>query len=123
MRISDWSSDVCSSDLAKRAGVLSSPGCGPDRHKDSMWIWRAPLDESLKRAHFLRMKIETASRPLRQHEIAIRAGGVAATLVLIAGPKLAGPVMAPRWGGGTVAQLYTPPLLGDPAICVLWQGL
>src|SRR3546814_17395050 len=122
MRISDWSSDVCSSDLAKRAGVLSSPGCGPDRHKDSMWIWRAPLDESLKRAHFLRMKIETASRPLRQHEMAIRAGGYAATLVLIAGATLAGLLIAPRWGSGTVALLLLPPVLVAAAICGREEG-
>ncbi|API59486.1 hypothetical protein BSL82_09340 [Tardibacter chloracetimidivorans] len=88
-----------------------------------MWIWRTPLDESLKRAHFLRMKIETARRSLRQHEMAIRAGGYAATLVLIAGATLAGLLIAPRWGSGPVALLYIPPVLVAAAMCGLWPAL
>src|SRR3546814_13816151 len=69
------------------------------------------------------MKIETASRPLRQHEMAIRAGGYAATLVLIAGATLAGLLIAPRWGSGPVALLYIPPVLVAAAICGLWPAL
>src|SRR3546814_15834270 len=30
MRISDWSSDVCSSDLARFREGLADPSCGPD---------------------------------------------------------------------------------------------
>src|SRR3546814_12499310 len=72
MRISDWSSDVCSSDL---------------------------------------------------HEMAIRAGGYAATLVLIAGATLSGLLIAPRWGSGPVALLYIPPVLVAAAIRGPWPAL
>src|SRR3546814_16893004 len=55
--------------------------------------------------------------------MAIRAGGYAATLVLIAGATLAGLLIAPRWGSGPVALLYIPPVLVAAAICGLWPAL
>src|SRR3546814_6229063 len=33
MRISDWSSDVCSSDLDRHAGQVRGSGHAPDRHR------------------------------------------------------------------------------------------
>src|SRR3546814_4487503 len=51
MRISDWSSDVCSSDLHPGAagvlrpaqGLLAATGVGAALHRDRRWPWIAPL--------------------------------------------------------------------------------
>src|SRR3546814_18449120 len=38
MRISDWSSDVCSSDLPAAIGILIALECGGDDHRGAVWL-------------------------------------------------------------------------------------
>src|SRR3546814_7864860 len=63
MRISDWSSDVCSSDLRKRINAALSLGFGPERDD--------PLTERIGPGHrFLRGEIHTDDRRLPPQPIA-----------------------------------------------------
>lgn len=69
------------------------------------------------------MTSEAPNPDFRRAQIAWRAGGYAATLLLIAGATLAGLLIAPRWGNEPVALLYIPPVLVAALTCGLWPAL
>lgn len=87
-----------------------------------MWNWPHRLDRLAWQAHLLHMLTVPTGRRIRQDEMAIRLGGFAATLLLIAVATIAGLLIAPRWGSGPVALLYIPPVLAAALLSGFWPA-